>query len=325
VPEMNARTRERVRKLHASMGSSNEGEAKNARAKLTELLRKHGKTWNDLPELLQPGQAGSSTNRDPRDDEPVAPNADIHALDVIHHLLQQYVELQPHEYVAVSLWALHAYVYDQFMVTPRLALTSPVRGCGKTVLLDVLRCLVPRAHKTDSITPAAIYHLIDRDRSTLLVDEGDNLGLVFNSTLRAVLNSGHRKGGRTTRFVGGDARPFSTYAPMAIAAIGMLPLPIMHRSIVIHMKRAPPTRPLRHFEENDLEDLNISYTMNRRWARDAKLNHDPELPKVLRNRAADNWRPLIAIADTFGPAWAERARGRPQLRSRKATTTKTSG
>jgi Protein of unknown function (DUF3631) len=33
------------------------------------------------------------------------------------------------------------------------------------------------------------------------------------------------------------------------------------------------------------------------------LNSNPELPEGLRNRPADNWRPLIAIADSFGPAW----------------------
>jgi len=44
------------------------------------------------------------------------------------------------------------------------------------------------------------------------------------------------------------------------------------------------------------------------WAREAKLNSDPAMPVQLRNRPADNWRPLIAIADAFGAAWAARAR-----------------
>jgi Protein of unknown function (DUF3631) len=32
------------------------------------------------------------------------------------------------------------------------------------------------------------------------------------------------------------------------------------------------------------------------------------LPAKLRNRIADNWRVLISIADSFGPAWGKRAR-----------------
>ena len=54
-------------------------------------------------------------------------------------MLEEYVALRPHEYIAVALWALHTHVYDRFMVTPRLALRSPVADCGKTTLLDVCR------------------------------------------------------------------------------------------------------------------------------------------------------------------------------------------
>jgi hypothetical protein len=38
------------------------------------------------------------------------------------------------------------------------------------------------------------------------------------------------------------------------------------------------------------------------------LTGDPELPTELRNRPADNWRPLIAIADACGGDWGTRAR-----------------
>ena len=35
---------------------------------------------------------------------------------------------------------------------------------------------------------------------------------------------------------------------------------------------------------------------------------DPDMPDELFNRAADNWRPLLAIADAAGGDWPERAR-----------------
>src|SRR5262245_2430728 len=38
------------------------------------------------------------------------------------------------------------------------------------------------------------------------------------------------------------------------------------------------------------------------------ISPDPQIPKDLRNRQADNWRPLIAIADCFGANWAAAAR-----------------
>ena len=105
-------------------------------------------------------------------------------------------------------------------MSPRLALTSPVNGCGKTTALAVIEKLAYRPERMDNATPAVIYHLIDRLRGTLLVDEADNLGLRENGILRAVLNSGHRKGGNIRRVIKGAPKAFNTFAPMAIAAIG---------------------------------------------------------------------------------------------------------
>jgi len=51
--------------------------------------------------------------------------SDISALDLIHHLLGQYLYLTPYEYVAMALWIVHTHVYSRFIVTPRVALTSP--------------------------------------------------------------------------------------------------------------------------------------------------------------------------------------------------------
>ena len=72
--------------------------------------------------------------------------------------------------------------------------------------------------------------IIDRVGGTLLVDEADNLGLRENGILRGVLNSGHRKGGNIRRVIKGAPKAFNTFAPMAIAAIGFLPMPLMRRS-----------------------------------------------------------------------------------------------
>ena len=49
----------------------------------------------------------------------------------------------------------------------------------------------------------------------------------------------------------------------------------------------------------------------RRWAIDnveSLRGADPDLPEQLFNRTADNWRPLIAIADRLGADWPGRAR-----------------
>jgi Protein of unknown function (DUF3631) len=84
----------------------------------------------------------------------------------------------------------------------------------------------------------------------------------------------------------------------------------MQRSVVIHMERTD--KPLKRLPEGDrlsegFGDINFIYLRILDWARTAQLNADPdEVPRELKNRAADNWRPLLAIADALG--WSDFAR-----------------
>ena len=51
--------------------------------------------------------------------------------------------------------------------------------------------------------------------------------LSAKGALRAVLNSGYRKGGSIMRVMGKRRKRFSTFAPVAVASIGALTLPLM--------------------------------------------------------------------------------------------------
>jgi hypothetical protein len=78
--------------------------------------------------------------------------------------------------LAIALWVLHAYVFDRFNITPRLALLSPVFGCGKTTLLILLELLVSNPARYDNVSAALVYRLLRSAQSrTLLLDEGDML------------------------------------------------------------------------------------------------------------------------------------------------------
>jgi hypothetical protein len=136
---MKGSLRDRLTKLFGLLGSDNAGERENARTIIDEILRRNRKTWNDLTELLQTGASDATWNINDVDTAVSGKPAgiSISALDLTHGLLEEYVELKPHEYVAVSLWILHTHVYHQFLITPRLALVSPVRGCGKTTVARI--------------------------------------------------------------------------------------------------------------------------------------------------------------------------------------------
>ena len=111
-------------------------EAVNALGALFRLLGKYGLSIGDVPELQRQYEAAIAMKAAAAPAgaaEDVGPNV----LELVHHILQEWIDVQPHEYIEIALWILHAHVFDHFEVTPRLALLSPVRGCGKSNLLKL--------------------------------------------------------------------------------------------------------------------------------------------------------------------------------------------
>jgi hypothetical protein len=229
-------------------------------------------------------------------------------LDEVTAAVRRYVVLEKGAAEATSLWVVHTYCFDAFAISPRLAITSAVMRCGKTTLLDVLSCLVRRPMSTANTTPAAVYRVVDRMSPTLLIDEADTF-LTNNAALRSILNSGYRKSfALVTRAEG----TFSTWAPAAIAMIGRLPSTLEDRSIWIGLHRRRTDEPIVAFrlgQEGD--DLKRLARMAARFAADHfdQLRQTvPAVPTTLENREADNWLPLLAIADAAGGAWPNIAR-----------------
>ena len=157
-----------------------------------------------------------------------------------------------------ALWTVHSHLTNCFLVSPRLGVCSPVKGCGKTTLLDVLGCLVHRSLPTANLTPAAIFRVIESHHPTLLIDEADTF-LRDNDELRGVLNSGHRKGGSVLRIVGDEHAPraFATYSACAIALIGVLPDTLHDRALIINLKRRLPSEKLTPFRSDRTEHLEL--------------------------------------------------------------------
>jgi putative DNA primase/helicase len=214
---------------------------------------------------------------------------------------------------SVALWAVHTHALDAFGITPRLSITSPRPQCGKTTLLDILYRLVVRPLLAGNVSAASVFRVVEVAQPTLLVDEADTF-LPGNDELRGVMNSGHRRGGSVIRVVGEamEVREFSTFAPAAIAMIGHLPGTLADRSVPIMLKRKRADEPVESFRYDRTQELDQLARMCARWAADniGRLRiADPEVPPNLYNRAADNWRPLLAIADAAGGEWPARTRG----------------
>ena len=98
----------------------------------------------------------------------------------------------------------------------------------------------------------------------------------------------------------------------AIALIGTLPDTLADRSIAIDLKRRLTSEQIEPFRFDRVGHLEVLARKAARWAADNADRIgavDPAMPVGILNREADNWRPLLAIAEAAGGEWPERAAG----------------
>ena len=232
-------------------------------------------------------------------------------LDAVAARFSLYVALPPGAADALALWVTHTHCYTAFIYTPRLNLCSPEKGCGKTLLLDVVASFTRHALRTESITPAVLFRLVELSEPTLLLDETDSY-INDAEELRGLLNAGHKRGARAYRCEGDSnaVRGFNAFAPAALAGIGHLPGTLHDRSIVIRLVRARLGEVMARFDSRRVEVETELCRKLARWTADnfARLEAaDPAMPETAYNRLADNWRPLFAIAEAAGTDWTARA------------------
>jgi 5S rRNA maturation endonuclease (ribonuclease M5) len=240
---------------------------------------------------------------------------DARLLDDIEKVFRRYIVLPKEAGVALALWTLHAWTMDAGDISPFLVLVSPTKRCGKTNTLTVLYYLTPRSEFTSNISASALFRYIQEVRPTLIIDEGDSF-IKDNEEMRGILNSGHTKTAacviRNVE-VNGEHKPrrFSTWAPKAIATIRALADTLEDRAIVVQLQRKPKAASVVRLRKRDSDEFALLRRQAARWAADnfSKLTDpEPDIPEALNDRAADNWRPLLAIADLAGGHWPRRAR-----------------
>lgn len=236
-------------------------------------------------------------------------------LDALVDTIRAHVVLSsPAHAVAMALWVLVAWCHEHVSTLPILTLSSPVKRCGKSTTLGLVGNLAPRALLTSSITASALFRAIEKWCPTLLIDEADTT-LPGNDDLRCMLNAGHTKTAAVVvRCVGDDHEPtlFSVWCPKVLAMIGRPPDTVLDRSILIELRRKTRSDRVSRRRE-DTEGARLAPLRQRamRWAQDTAPQLravEPELPAGLHDRAADNWRPLVAIADLVGGDWPALAR-----------------
>ena len=122
----------------------------------------------------------------------------VQLLNELHGSLQYYVVFPSPEAVdAVVLWIAATHAQTAWQHATRLHLTSPVKRCGKSRLLDLICATCWHPVITVNISPAALVRVIGDDPPTLLIDEIDTVfgkkASENHEDLRGILNAGHQR------------------------------------------------------------------------------------------------------------------------------------
>ncbi len=105
------------------------------------------------------------------------------------------------QYEFLALWVMGTYGFRIFRYFPYLHVTGE-KGSGKSALSEVLSPLCFNSLAMVSVTPAVMFREIQNNRSTLLIDEVENLNgsdREKRGDIMSVLNQGFSKAGQVIR------------------------------------------------------------------------------------------------------------------------------
>jgi hypothetical protein len=213
--------------------------------------------------------------------------------------------------LVASLWTIGTHLFEIFDCFPYLTVTSPTKRCGKTRFAEILELLCARPLMSVNVSEAALFRSIENEKPTVIIDEAESLRNKDSERaqyLLPILNAGFGQGKYVLRCVGKgfDVKKFAVYCPKAVLAIGNLPTTLMDRSVVISMRRHLNTESVARFRRRKASQhaAGIFHTITA-WADKNKEQvaraYLSQKLDFLKDREADLWEPLFAIASVAVP------------------------
>jgi hypothetical protein len=261
---------------------------------------------------------GTVTLGDP--DPALEPQDGAALLDDLATWLAAYMHLLREVADAAALWAAATWYVEVADFAPVLAVLSPTKRCGKSLLLELLSRVVRRGYATSGsgVTTAVVFRLNEALHPTLCIDEAEKLsGRHADRELIGLLNAGYRRGARVQRCVERDGdfvvREFDAFGFRALAAIRGLWDTVTDRALVVWLERKPASARVRRFAGRvaDAEGAALARRFAR-WTADTQAAVGEALgavprPDWLHDRACDNWATVFAVAHVAGADWLKRA------------------
>lgn len=215
----------------------------------------------------------------------------------------------------MTLWVASTHFMDQFETHPRLGITAPEKGSGKTTAMDHIRRLVKSPRKIDAGTTKAAIVEICRQKNTLLLDEIDKTltpKIDAYGQVVAVFNSGYSSQGTTSimRPIAGtsewDLVEVNTFIPVVFSGIGnSLPDDALSRTIMVPLLKDRKGLAKRtNWRELDSTVLGYKERLES-WAEGTQLPNYSEAnldPRCV-GRLLDIYEPLKLVALAAGGKW----------------------
>jgi hypothetical protein len=204
-------------------------------------------------------------------------------------------------------------------ISPRMGFFSVEPGSGKSRALECSRRLAHNPMPSASITGASFMRMVHEGNYTIFIDEiegiyGSAAARDANGTLTSVLNAGFESDAIAHRCEANTNKPqvFKIYAAVMMGGLlrAKLPDSLKSRMIAIHMKRRMERDEIADFRKRyaEAEAKPIREELER-WCEEAQGKIDLNalrLPPDIRDRDADIWEPLFAIAQIAGGPWPSR-------------------
>lgn len=221
----------------------------------------------------------------------------------------------------LALWYAHTWVADAFYITPRLILSSPEPGSGKTRVLEIAQHLTNQPEMTAGGSAAALVRMVAAGPITILMDEVDavfSAGGSGNEEVRQMLNLGYKRTATVPKTKGDPATGFTverlpTFAPAALAGLaGRMPDTITTRAITIHLRRRRHDEHVESYRESKVirqaTPIRDALSTWMTCIGERLVEAEPDMPPGVDDRPAEIWEPLLAIADEAGGHWPTTAR-----------------
>jgi len=244
-------------------------------------------------------------------------------LDELTEMIRRYVVLSPEQAIAAALWIIYSWLHtsERFAThSPILRVWAAEAESGKSTMAGLARWMVWRPLKIIEPTAAVLYRLIKRSAPTLILDEADDI-LANNSALRSIINGGWTRGDVVPRCAPQTHEPewFDVFTPKLIAMKGKeLPGTTASRSISIELKPKLSSEKCEHFDHLDNPQFQRLRQLIEQWTVEnlaalIEVKAVLVMPEGFSNRRAENWRPLLAIAEQAGGKWPGEARAAAAL------------